>query len=410
VHPGLVDLLGQRRPASAVVIGGDAVIGQEVIATLSDRVAQVSRVGGGTRLETSVALHRRAVGLGLFSPNQLWLASSTDEALSDALSAAPAIAARGASLLLVYGPDLTVSPPTLARLAELRAGLRDVVLLGGVSAIRDDAPVQLDKILNPREVPGGGRSLLPDRQLVALYGSHVAPGLGVLGERPVEELGPLMAAYADPYRALSDRPVVGVFDLIVTLATREDGQDGLYRKRSFDHEIQPYLDQARAQDAYLLLDIQPGRSDFLTEATVYEAFLRQPDVGLALDPEWRTDPPNRPGLRVGTVDAAELNALTGWLARLVREEQLPDKLVVIHQFRDFMVTGREAIIDRPGIQLVFQMDGEGPSAPKISLYQRLLVAAPFFNGFMIFNDQDPDPLSPQAVLGLDPVPNLVSYQ
>ena len=38
---------------------------------------------------------------------------------------------------------------------------------------------------------------------------------------------------------------------------------------------------------YVVLDLQPGRSNFLDQAKLYEPLLRLPHVGLALDPEWR---------------------------------------------------------------------------------------------------------------------------
>ena len=103
-------------------------------------------------------------------------------------------------------------------------------------------------------------------------------------------------------------------------------------------EIQPWLDAARAAGAYLLLDLQPGRTDFLTDARRYEELLREPDVGLALDPEWRLGPDQRHLEQVGSVDASEVNAVSAWLAGIVREEGLPQKLFVLHQFQLRMVT------------------------------------------------------------------------
>ena len=50
--------------------------------------------------------------------------------------------------------------------------------------------------------------------------------------------------------------------------------------------IRRYLNAARKAKALLVLDIQPGHSDFFTEATRLRKWLREPDVGLALDPEW----------------------------------------------------------------------------------------------------------------------------
>ena len=54
--------------------------------------------------------------------------------------------------------------------------------------------------------------------------------------------------------------------------------------------IRRYLKAARKAKALLMLDIQPGRSDFFTETTRLRKWLKEPDVGLALDPEWRMGP------------------------------------------------------------------------------------------------------------------------
>ena len=47
------------------------------------------------------------------------------------------------------------------------------------------------------------------------------------------------------------------------------------------------------------------------------------------------------------MDAAEINQVVEWLAGLVREHALPQKLLIIHQFRYSMITNREAIETPP---------------------------------------------------------------
>ncbi len=58
--------------------------------------------------------------------------------------------------------------------------------------------------------------------------------------------------------------------------------------------IRRYLKAARKAKALLILDIQPGRSDFFTETKRLRKWLKEPDVGLALDPEWRMGPARSP--------------------------------------------------------------------------------------------------------------------
>ena len=60
-----------------------------------------------------------------------------------------------------------------------------------------------------------------------------------------------------------------------------------------DRSLSPARPGAPARSC--ILDVQPGRSDFMTEARRLEPWLRQPDVSLALDPEWNMGPRGVPG-------------------------------------------------------------------------------------------------------------------
>ena len=130
-------------------------------------------------------------------------------------------------------------------------------------------------------------------------------------------------------------------ELITVIANADPGDDGMYRARQTDAVIRRYLQAARKAKALLLLDIQPGRSDFFTEATRLEKWLKEPDVSLALDPEWRVGDGEVPGQIIGHVDAREVNATSAWLSQLVTRDKLPEKLFVIHQFTDDMVPEAE---------------------------------------------------------------------
>lgn len=395
-----------------IVIGGEAVVSSAVEAVLAElSTGGVIRIGGVNRYHTATMLHEAAVRWGDFEPETIWLASGQTDHLADALTASPVVASQRASLLLVNGDDLHAERIVVERLRTVAPEVDEIVLLGGPAAINAAAPSQIDAVLNGVDLPGGGRSLLPDNRLVALYGSHFTPALGVLGEQAPSQLGPRLDGIVDPYRELSDRPILPALDLIATIATASAGADGLYRSRSTDAEIQQWLDAARANDAYLILDLQPGRSDFLTEAQAYERFLREPDVGLALDPEWRTTAPQRPGGgTIGSVSAAEINAVSAWLSDLVAEEQLPEKLLIIHNFRVDMVTDRQDVTASEGLAVLFHMDGQGGRNVKLDSYRILRQTSPFYNGFKIFFDEDPNPFQPAEVLNLDPVPDFISYQ
>ena len=61
------------------------------------------------------------------------------------------------------------------------------------------------------------------------------------------------------------RPLQPAFELIATVVTAAPGDDGRYRYRQSDTVINRYLEAARRVKALLVLDIQPGRADFMDE-------------------------------------------------------------------------------------------------------------------------------------------------
>ncbi|NNE12744.1 MAG: hypothetical protein HKN41_10945 [Ilumatobacter sp.] len=275
------------------------------------------------------------------------------------------------------------------------------------------APIGAASDADAAEPTCAGEEFFPGRRVVALYGTQRSERLGVLGEQPPEEAAERLDEIAEPWRA-GDRPVLPAFELIATLATGTPEDRGVYNIRSEPEFVQEYLDVARRHGYYLILDLQPGQSDFLTEAIYYEEFLRQPDVGLALDPEWRTEAPDRPkGGFVGQVDAAEVNQVSQYLARLVDEEDLPEKLLIVHQFQDRMITNKDQLIEPPGVALTIHMDGFGPRPEKLNSYRVVKVPPPLNMGLKLFYDEDTDLLSADDVLNgglFDPVPDLVTYQ
>lgn len=397
--------LDELAPESIVVLGGESAVGEPVAAALSDW-APVDRLDGATRWETAGAVRDAAVDRGA-DPDHVWLADGAD--FPDALVAGPAVAAAGGTLLIVDGDQLAAQDAAYTRLRERGTDLDRVALLGGASTITDDAEWQLRGVLTGDELPRGGRMLFPQHRMVALYGNARSEAMGALGEQPAPEAADRTIAAAEPFDT-TDRTLLPTFELIATVATQAPGDDGLHRSVATDEEIQEYLDVARANDIYLVLDIQPGQSDFLTEVQRYEHFLREPDVGIALDPEWRMEPGQVPGDGVGTVDAAEVNQVVDYLAEIVREELGPQKLLIVHQFQTRMITNREEIRTPPELAVNIHMDGFGTREQKLDTYRILRADPPLTNGFKLFYQEDIDIFSPTEVLGLDPVPDFISYQ
>ena len=262
----------------------------------------------------------------------------------------------------------------------------------------------------PHQLPRGGRSILPDWRVVAFYGAPQDPQLGVLGIGSPARVARRLERQARPYRR-PGRPVLPAFELISTIAANAPGADGEYANRQPPRVIDRYLRAARRHRALLLLDIQPGRADFMGEVRALRRWLEQPDVSLALDPEWRVGPGEVPGRVLGSTDAATINEVSAYLSRIVREGDLPQKLLVVHRFTHDMIRDEDQLEARPGVALTINVDGFGDQPIKIAKYReftRPRRRKP--NGFKLFYEEDTNLMSPRQVLRLRPQPDLVVYE
>jgi hypothetical protein len=261
----------------------------------------------------------------------------------------------------------------------------------------------------PSELPRGGVSVLPEHRVVAYYGAPQSRELGALGIGKPDGAARRLARQARDYRR-RDRPELPALELIAVIANADPGEDGMYRARQSDKVIRRYLRAARRAKALLLLDIQPGRSDFFTEATRLEKWLKEPDVSLALDPEWRVGDGEVPGQVIGHVSSREVNATSAWLAQLVARENLPEKLFVIHQFTDDMVDHTK-LKQRDQLATVLNVDGFGEPGIKKAKYRRFArEAREFHPGFKLFFEEDTDLMTPRQVMRMRPRPDLIVYE
>jgi len=260
------------------------------------------------------------------------------------------------------------------------------------------------------QLPGGGRRLFPDRRVVAFYGNPRDDELGALGIGTPAQAARKLVAQAKPY-TLKARPVLPAMELISTVATAAPGETGLYRDHLSFPKIRSYLKAARRIHALLILDIQPGRGEFGPEITRLARFLREPDVGLALDPEWHVPPGALPGKVIGSTDADVVNAAATYLAKMVRERDLPEKLLIVHRFTDNMIARADRLRQVPGVQTVVNVDGFGSNSVKIAKYHAFLHTTPTMRrGFKLFYKEDVKTMSPKAVMALSPRPDVVVYE
>jgi hypothetical protein len=259
-------------------------------------------------------------------------------------------------------------------------------------------------------LPHGATSIFGDgRFLVAYYGTAETGALGVLGETPPDVMSRRVQRAAAPF-ARRHQPVQVVYELIVSIADRYAGGDGDYSHDIARSEVQKYIDAAHEHDALLLLDIQPGRGDFLAAAKRWAWALEDPYVGLALDPEWRLGRHGVPGSRIGSVDASEVNRVSSWLRDLVAAEALPQKLFVLHQFRTDMIDHIGAVEPRRGLVMVQHVDGFGTPGQKLDTFHAVARPGKFLMGFKLFYDEDVHRMSPADVRRINPRVRFVSFQ
>jgi hypothetical protein len=260
------------------------------------------------------------------------------------------------------------------------------------------------------QLPGGGRRLLPDRRIVAFYGNPRDDELGALGIGTPTEAGRRLVRQARPYGRRS-RPVLPAMELISTVATAAPGPSGLYRDRAPAAVIARYLRAARRAHALLVLDIQPGRGQFGPEIERLARWLREPDVGLALDPEWHVGPGEVPGKVIGSTDADVVNAAAAYLARIVRERDLPQKLLLVHRFTDNMIARDERLRAFPGVATVVNVDGFGSQTVKIAKYNNFIRrTAGLPRGFKLFYQEDRHTMRPRQVMRMHPRPDVIVYE
>jgi hypothetical protein len=200
-------------------------------------------------------------------------------------------------------------------------------------------------------------------------------------------------------------------ELITTTAQARPGPDGNYSIASDPAVVQRYLDAARRHKMLLILDFQPGRGKFLPQVQRYARFIEQPDVGVALDSEWRMGPGQVPGTVIGSAGASEINAVSSYVAGIAAKNRLPEKVFLVHQFRTQMLPDRPKIAARPGLATIFHADGFGTQELKKGVYRTLaLPGAPFHVGFKLFYKADTNMMSPAQAMALRPQPDLITYQ
>lgn len=254
--------------------------------------------------------------------------------------------------------------------------------------------------------------LLPDYRILAFYGHPHTPDLGILGQHGKAELLELLNEEAAGYeRADPDTPVMPAFEVIASVAQGEAGADGTWLAQTDEETIRDYIAFTQANDILLILDVQLGRTSIQDEWEFIAPYMTEPNVHLAIDPEFAMGEDQVPGVDIGSIDAEDIAFAQEQLSDVVAENDLPPKVLIVHRFTDGMVTNAGDLDEVDGVQLVVDVDGFGDPASKTESYQLFATDGGFaFAGIKLFYDQDHPLMQPEEVLALDPPPNFVMYQ
>ncbi len=259
-------------------------------------------------------------------------------------------------------------------------------------------------------------SIFPFKRVIAFYGNLYSKQMGILGELPRKEmLAKLKQEVANWQKADSVLEVVPALHYIAVTAQVDPGKGGKYRLRMPFHQIDSVLSMAREINALVFIDIQVGLSTLQQELPELEKYLKLPNVHLGIDPEFSMKTGHAPGKVVGSFDAADINYTMDYMTKIVKENNLPPKILVVHRFTQNGVTNYKQIKTRPEVQFVMDMDGWGHPELKIGTYKHFIHKEPVeYTGFKVFYKNDMKKngrlLTPKEILALKPQPVYIQYQ
>jgi hypothetical protein len=249
--------------------------------------------------------------------------------------------------------------------------------------------------------------------LVALYGTPDYPVLGALGQQSLPDSIARAKALAIAYQPLMSEHALPTMEIIATVASASPTSNGNYSRSVGSSELTNWVMSAQHSGVYVVLDLQPGRNDFLAQAQQYQTLLEQPYVGLALDPEWRLSSTELPLQQIGTVNISEVNATAQWLADLTSAHKLPQKLFLLHEFRLSMLPDRDQLnTSYSDLAYVVQMDGQGSQPEKLSTWSDVTADPPpnVHFGWKNFYVKDSPLATPAQTMQNNPKPWYISYQ
>lgn len=266
--------------------------------------------------------------------------------------------------------------------------------------------------LQPPVQPTTANGLLPANRILLFYGFPGNTTMGILGEHAMDDLLALLKTQADAYQQADPaRPVLIGFEVVASVAQPDPQADGSYLLDAPAELLDKYANFAEQNGILLFLDVQVGKRKVADEVKGLQPWLEKPFVHLAIDPEFAVRDGQIPSVDIGQIDASDVTLSQNWLVDLAKQHNLPPKVLVVHQFHDGMIENKGKIAPVAGVQLVIDADGWGPPDSKKSTYNYVNKLQEIeYNGIKLFYKQDDPIMTPEEILKLDPVPDVVIYQ
>ena len=238
-------------------------------------------------------------------------------------------------------------------------------------------------VKTPYPLPG---AILPYNRIIAFYGNLYSKRMGVLGELPKNEmLKKLQSEVTKWQKADSSTKAIPALHYIAITAQGSPGNANLHRMRMPFKQIDTIMNWAKSINALVFLDVQVGHSNVKDEVATLEPYLKLSNVHLGIDPEFSLKNGEIPGTKIGTFTADDINDAIDILVKIVRENNLPPKVLIVHRFTQGMVTNYKKIKTVPEVQIVMNMDGFGSKILKKSTYLRYIYREPVqFTGLYYF--------------------------
>jgi hypothetical protein len=268
-------------------------------------------------------------------------------------------------------------------------------------------------VKNPYPLPG---SILPYNRIIAFYGNLYSKRMGILGELPKDEMLKKLQYEVANWQAVDTTiKAIPALHYIAITAQIEPGNTNLHRLRMPFKQIDTIIKWAKSINALVFLDIQVGHSNVKDEVASLAPYLKLRNVHLGIDPEFSLKNGEIPGTKIGTFNSDDINDAIAIMANLVRKNNLPPKVLVVHRFTQGMVTDYKNIKIVPEVQVVMDMDGFGDKILKKSSYLRYIYREPVqFTGVKLFykndNKNDAQMYTPGELLEFTPKPIYIQYQ